>query len=353
MPASWNTTLVADGSYDLRVIVTDHAGNSTTSAIVAARTIDNSAPSLTVTSPADGTYVNSATADPLTISATSTDAAAASPPSRSPQCSDASVDCATGVWSSLGTVTTPPYSASWTLPADGNRTLRIVSTDSVGRATTVVRNVTVDRTAPAAAADRPGRRPPRHGFADARPRPTPAARASTPSASSTRLPARRPGRRSRPTRPPPYAASVDTTGAHRRLLRLPGLRHRRRRQHADRPGLRPPRRQHRPDRHADQPRRERPRHRCPHLQRRRLRLRCRPPSPTSTRRRARTTWQSTSALWNTTSLADGLYDLRATATDNAGNSAPSATRSPSVRVDNTRPASPWAIRARTCADRQR
>ena len=27
-PAGWNTALVADGSYDLRVVVTDHAGNS-------------------------------------------------------------------------------------------------------------------------------------------------------------------------------------------------------------------------------------------------------------------------------------------------------------------------------------
>src|SRR5581483_1246357 len=40
-PAAWNTALGQDGSYDLRVIVTDHAGNSSTSAIVASRIVDN------------------------------------------------------------------------------------------------------------------------------------------------------------------------------------------------------------------------------------------------------------------------------------------------------------------------
>src|SRR5205814_7912826 len=47
-------------------------------------------------------------------------------------------------------------------------------------------------------------------------------------------------------------------------------------------------------------------------------------------------WHATSALWNTTALADGLYDLRATATDNAGNSTTS-TAVTNVRVDNTAP----------------
>ena len=38
--ASWNTTLQADGQYDLRVVTTDNAGNSFTSATVTVR-VDN------------------------------------------------------------------------------------------------------------------------------------------------------------------------------------------------------------------------------------------------------------------------------------------------------------------------
>jgi hypothetical protein len=48
------------------------------------------------------------------------------------------------------------------------------------------------------------------------------------------------------------------------------------------------------------------------------------------------TWTTTGASWNTASVADGSYDLRAQATDNAGNTAESALRT--VTVDNTAPA---------------
>jgi hypothetical protein len=58
--ASWNTTGVADGLYDLRVIVTDNAGNSTTSAPVTDRRVDNTRPSLTASTPADGVTIASA-----------------------------------------------------------------------------------------------------------------------------------------------------------------------------------------------------------------------------------------------------------------------------------------------------
>src|SRR5581483_1990515 len=48
-------------------------------------------------------------------------------------------------------------------------------------------------------------------------------------------------------------------------------------------------------------------------------------------------WTATSQSWNTVQLADGLYDLRAKATDNAGNTATSAAAT-AVRIDNTAPA---------------
>jgi hypothetical protein len=48
------------------------------------------------------------------------------------------------------------------------------------------------------------------------------------------------------------------------------------------------------------------------------------------------TWTTIGTSWNTTGLADGTYDLRARATDSAGNTANSALRT--VVVDNTAPA---------------
>ena len=58
--ASWNTTGVVDGLYDLRVTVTDNAGNTTTSAAVTDRRVDNTKPSLTASTPADGSTIASA-----------------------------------------------------------------------------------------------------------------------------------------------------------------------------------------------------------------------------------------------------------------------------------------------------
>ena len=58
--ATWDTTGVADGLYDLRVTVTDHAGNATISAPVANRRVDNTRPSLTASTPADGSTIPSA-----------------------------------------------------------------------------------------------------------------------------------------------------------------------------------------------------------------------------------------------------------------------------------------------------
>jgi hypothetical protein len=58
--ASWNTTGVADGLYDLRVVVTDDAGNSTISVPVTGRRVDNTRPSLDSSTPADGSTIVSA-----------------------------------------------------------------------------------------------------------------------------------------------------------------------------------------------------------------------------------------------------------------------------------------------------
>jgi len=241
-PASWDTTLGADGLYDLRVVATDVAGNSTTSPLVTTR-VDNTPPALTFSSPASGDTVSGT----VSLTATASDASPASPPisffyklhSDPPsaytatgaswsttslpagdglydlraratddvsntttventsirvdnvppsvaitapaaaingslptptsfsatagdpdgsgvqqvqffECSNQSTDCASGVWSPLGTVPAPgPYTVSWNIPAtDGNHALAAVATDNAGHASSDIRNVDVDRTAP-------------------------------------------------------------------------------------------------------------------------------------------------------------------------------------------------------------
>ena len=51
--ATWNTTLLSDGLYDLRVVTTDNAGGSFTSPTITVR-VDNTAPTGSVTAPAAG-----------------------------------------------------------------------------------------------------------------------------------------------------------------------------------------------------------------------------------------------------------------------------------------------------------
>ena len=146
-PVSWDTTLVSDGLYDLRVIATDVAGNSTTSALVTTR-VDNTPPALTFSSPATGTIVSGT----VNLVGSASDASPASPP----------------VTFEYKLASAPPSSytatgASWntaTLPAgDGLYDLRAGATDAAGNTASVentsvrVDNAppTVSITAPAAA----------------------------------------------------------------------------------------------------------------------------------------------------------------------------------------------------------
>ncbi|MEX0817900.1 MAG: Ig-like domain-containing protein, partial [Gaiellales bacterium] len=121
---SFDTTAVADGLYDFRAISTDNAGNTATSTTVANRRVDNTAPSpVTMTnpgSPITGTFGFSGTA------ADSGSGVA----SLTFQISPAGLD----TWSDMCSDTTSPYSCSYdtSLVADGLYDYRARALDNVG-----------------------------------------------------------------------------------------------------------------------------------------------------------------------------------------------------------------------------
>ena len=134
-----------DGLYDLRVIAVDNAGNSTTSAVVEDRRVDNNAPAIDITAPVG--IVNASAPDPFTITASSPDA-------------DLNqvefFECPTpacGSQTSIGVDTNAPYSVSRAIPADGSWTLKAVATDNALNTTSDIETVTVDRTRPQTAID--------------------------------------------------------------------------------------------------------------------------------------------------------------------------------------------------------
>ena len=130
---SWDTTALADGVYDLRVVATDNASNSSPSAVVEDRVVDNTAPDATMDDP--GAYLRGT----VSLGANATDAAsgvASVAFERSP--------AGAGTWTAVA--------ATWdtTDSADGLYDLRVTVTDTAGNATTSapVANRRVDNTRP-------------------------------------------------------------------------------------------------------------------------------------------------------------------------------------------------------------
>ena len=137
---NWDTTALADGAYDLRIVVTDNATNSTPSAVVEDRVVDNTAPEATMDDP--GAYLRGNV--PLNASATDAGSGVASVAfQRSP--------AGAGTWTAVA--------GSWdtTGVADGLYDLRVTVTDSAGNATTSapVSNRRVDNTRPGLTASTP------------------------------------------------------------------------------------------------------------------------------------------------------------------------------------------------------
>ncbi|MEA2124825.1 MAG: chitinase, partial [Solirubrobacteraceae bacterium] len=139
---SWATAGVTDGVYDLRVVATDGAGNTTTSATVTGRRIDNTAPAATLADP--GALLRGT----VTLTSTASDGGsglASVNIQRAPAGGSAWTDVCTG------TTGVSPCSFDTTAVADGAYDLRILAVDVAGnQAIVAVANRTIDNTRPTA-----------------------------------------------------------------------------------------------------------------------------------------------------------------------------------------------------------
>src|SRR5262249_38423010 len=124
---------------------TDDAGN-TAHVVNASILVDSIPPSVTITAPPAS--INASLPSPTTFSATATDSGSGVASVEFFECSNTSVDCATGTFNSLGVDTSAPYSVSWNVPGDGNHALEAVATDNAGHPASTIENVGIDTTPP-------------------------------------------------------------------------------------------------------------------------------------------------------------------------------------------------------------
>ena len=133
---TWDTTTATNASHTITAVARDAAGNSTTSSVVTV-TVDNTAPTVSLTAPAAAAFVKGST---VTLSATASDNTSVSNVQFKLE----------GV--NLGaTDTTSPYSTTWnsTTATNGAHSLTAVATDAAGNITTSAAvSVTVDNSAP-------------------------------------------------------------------------------------------------------------------------------------------------------------------------------------------------------------
>ena len=140
---SFDTSGVSDGLYDLRVVVTDVAGNTFTGPVVANRRVDNTSPTGSLTAPASAAFVHGATVTVSSDSADSGSGVSSVSFDRSP--------AGANTWTAIGSDSSAPYSLNWdtTSLSDGSFDLRAVTTDVAGNSfTSATRTVTVDNTNP-------------------------------------------------------------------------------------------------------------------------------------------------------------------------------------------------------------
>ena len=148
---SWNTTAVADGDYDLRVRVEDPLGNETIQLLPGLpKTVDNGAPTASVSTPAGGSFVSGSVA----LGGSAADALSGIS-STAVQLKPAGAAGFTTVASSASGL----VSSTWdsTSVADGPVELKVVATDGAGnQAESAVVTFTVDNDAPTVTLGDPG-----------------------------------------------------------------------------------------------------------------------------------------------------------------------------------------------------
>jgi hypothetical protein len=157
--ASWTTNLVADGPYDLRVVVTDSVGNVSNELLPdLPKTVDNTAPSGSLTSPAAASFVSGS----VDVTATGTDGAA--PPASGVSAVRFEIKpFGAASFTVFGTQTTPTFGSTYLQSlatgsfADGPADLQVVVTDVAGNeATSALRTIALDNDAPVVTLDDPG-----------------------------------------------------------------------------------------------------------------------------------------------------------------------------------------------------
>jgi chitinase len=147
---SYDTSLLADGLYDYRARALDNVGNPGTSTVWAGGIVDNGFPSVAMTDP--GAYLRGT----VTLGATADDGAGSGIASVTIQRSPASL----GTWTDVCTDASAPYSCSFDtmLVTDGLYDFRASATDNVAKTTVslTVANRRVDNTNPTATMNDPG-----------------------------------------------------------------------------------------------------------------------------------------------------------------------------------------------------
>jgi hypothetical protein len=139
---SWDSTAVTQGSHTLFAVATDLAGNTQTSTVVNV-SVDNTAPVVSLSAPANGAFVTGT----LAVSATATDNVAIS-----------KVEFYRDDNVLLTTDTSSPYTFNWdsTTVTQGAHTLYAIAEDTTGlRTTSATMAITVDNTAPTVAITSP------------------------------------------------------------------------------------------------------------------------------------------------------------------------------------------------------
>jgi hypothetical protein len=136
---------LTEGSHTFDVRAIDEALNTDTTPASDTWIIDSGAPSVTLTAPL--TYLNGSDPNNYVVTATTSDTDVAQVDFY--ECSNASASCATGSWLQFGTDSSAPYAATWSTPAfDGLKSIRAVAVDAATNTGEDIRDITIDRTAP-------------------------------------------------------------------------------------------------------------------------------------------------------------------------------------------------------------